>query len=105
MVTPHSPGPWTIGESVQDFHWPILSTSEAGHVDNVGVVNMFTAKHRHEAFANAQLIAAAPELLRACKLVLSPYKDGSSDARYTEVEVREILRAAIAKTEGSTLPA
>jgi hypothetical protein len=53
-----------------------------------------------EALANARLIAAAPELLEACKTVLTDWHNKPSNFYKKEPTHLEKIRAAIAKTEG-----
>lgn len=45
------------------------------------------------------LIAAAPDLLAACKAVIEEYEEGKS---FPEFDVRETVRAAIAKASGES---
>jgi hypothetical protein len=52
---------------------------------------------REECFANARLIAAAPELLEALQVAAVALRS----ARYSEMPAYEIARAAIAKATGS----
>jgi hypothetical protein len=90
----HTPGPWRIEESShkQEFsHW-IASISR--HVmprqsTIAGVVNA-----GGESDGNAALIAAAPELLAACKAMLLD--------RTRDDHTSRIAAAAIAKAEGRT---
>lgn len=88
----HTPGPWTIEDinvlsirakgfcgAICDVHWPL--SLPASHPEAEAV--------RH---ANANLIAAAPDLLAACKAALPASKG----------EVRWAIMAAIAKAKGET---
>jgi hypothetical protein len=101
----HTPGPWTIGERHRlpdtdtGEQWGYTLTAVGSttleqvlgatfHVATVGA-NPGDA----ECEANARLIAAAPELLAACKLALT-----AGDQQY----VQFILRDVIAKAEGAT---
>lgn len=111
----HTAGPWKIGKSFRGFHWPILSVNkEASEIegseqcDTVATVSMFTAEYRHEAYANASLIAAAPDLLLAAKeaaLVIREiareYMPESTVAQiYEESPAFRNLMNAIDKAEG-----
>ncbi len=95
----HTPKPWEIGRKSK------MSTT----VDNCCVATVFpkgnSKDHKtniritmhgvedcNEAEANAYLIAAAPELLGACKKVYKSLTDRG--------EVNLILKQAIAKAEG-----
>ena len=62
----HTPGKWTV----QPFKHQIFIDS-----DNHYIADMFKEhQSREEQLANANLIAAAPELLEACKDALSEMK-------------------------------
>lgn len=89
-TTKHTPGPWMIFEG-GDIGSAAVRTPEhtvikAGTVkgETIGV-----------AMQNAKLIAAAPELLEACKGLLEMVP-----AQYLDSIVCEDARAAIAKAEG-----
>ena len=88
QVTKHTPGPWTAEPpSEREYRrcWSIWPTDASGHVAHI------TQSSRDE--SNARLIAAAPELLDALRLVLA--HDGAlTGADWTAI------RAAIAKAEG-----
>ena len=85
----HTPAPW---------HFKKLAMHDGGHVV------MFTAQngqrtHRLDCAgefkeADAQLIAAAPELLEACRLVEKAQRDGDYMTAFLAV------RAAITKAKG-----
>lgn len=101
MSAPHTPGPWTVDENVPNKVWDINSEGRywkavaATTANKMGAGDM-TAE---EAAANARLIAAAPELLEACKLIAAA--NGvvlrSDDARAAVAAVV----AAIAKATGT----
>jgi len=57
----HTPGPWEIGQ----YPWLIQEFEKDGVEGEVAQVN----SHRTEFEANARLIAAAPDLLAALKLI------------------------------------
>ena len=95
MKTQHTPGPWTIHADTDG--WPlVMSGGVAGRI--VANVNPQSCPDESSApefvempcEANARLIAAAPELLDACKAALS------DDQPYIEK-----CRTAIAKATGS----
>ncbi|MGL4576345.1 MAG: hypothetical protein ACRCV9_16295 [Burkholderiaceae bacterium] len=100
----HTPGPW--------FHKPFGPRSAAQIVtcslgdargDIANVLCSLGAKTEQQAIGNARLIAAAPDLLKACVLVEELSKN--FDARTIlddEGKVRAVLRAAIAKATGKT---
>ncbi len=98
MVTKHTPGPWWIEPSEYDLApFDILgATDPNGTSWPVSYVAPLA-----EAEANARLIAAAPDLLDARQFALdseeSTLGDGGS---ILGDEIRDVLRAAIAKAEG-----
>jgi len=86
----HTPGPWTVVD------WGFMKvlkidTVLGSKIQGEPLAQMYydTAQHRAEAWANASLMAAAPDLLFACKLALM------SDDR----AVRLILQQAVDKAE------
>ncbi len=103
MTAKHTPGPWAYHNTPTPFIYvnagglPIcqIYTSTA-HGQSMG-----------EQFANARLIAAAPELLEAAKLVLEWYEaedNHSGTDFYQRMQMcrdsEDAIRAAIAKATG-----
>lgn len=91
MKTKHTPGPW----KVVNFDGNV--SSEIRAENGVMVGNPYGpagrwAEVREEHEANANLIAAAPDLLEACK---EAYRIIHNDAY-----VNDLLKKAIAKAEG-----
>lgn len=91
MSGKYTPGPWVVEEdgwiSSEDGD-PICMIQEGGFND---LLTMF-ANDR----ANAGLIAAAPDLLEACKAMLE-YANV-----FTDSDAHRMTAAAIAKAEGRT---
>lgn len=91
----HTPGPWkwdesygaiVAGEGPNMLVTPIWKSSPAwGYSENI---------------ANARLIAAAPDLLAACKALLSRVDANGGTVRSITGEQIVAIRAAIAKAEG-----
>lgn len=84
----HTPGPWVVStnnpRTVKHASGPVLA--DCGPMNN------------SEAFANARLIAAAPDLLAALLHVMPHVGPGySGKQRY---DILETARAAIAKATG-----
>jgi hypothetical protein len=82
---PHTPGPWR-------------STDKRCGATNVPDAFVISADGtqicRHlDRFEDARLIAAAPELLAACRAALANFGG--------DTEVADMLRAAVAKAEGT----
>lgn len=98
-MSKHTPGPWIVGVSY-DKGWPVFRLSQLGStLSGPGT----------EVDANANLIAAAPDLLAACELALVRIDPDSArerngkrpkDAAVLEGWAKDAcvaLRAAIAK--------
>ena len=81
----HTPGPWhTYGCTIRD-----ADDAWIAHTDT-------TERLRAELTANARLIAAAPELVKALKAMLSLRAPATSE----HDAVRQIARALLARIEG-----
>lgn len=96
----HTPGPWTafnnqiaigVGSKDSDVAWV--------RFDNYGLRD--SARSTQEDEANARLIAAAPELLEACRLIVCAFDalPPSSPARAWTIHINS-ARSAIAKATG-----
>lgn len=72
---------------------------------NSMICKIATGEDKAQEVANARLIAAAPELLEACRAVLANAEDAESTCDDDGKEYSDIakLRAVIAKAEGRTL--
>lgn len=88
MTTKHTPGPWTIEIPSNGCDRYII------HGKSFEEICATCLDTEHEMQANARLIAAAPELLEACKMALSCMAPEDNDA------TARTLRSAIAKAEG-----
>ncbi len=99
METKHTPGPWDC-----DAHYnsialipfqpaKIVQTVMAESGDVAYIANWHDDQDEVE--ANASLIAAAPDLLYACKMILSCAGDGSLSLQ----TARQLARAAIKKAQ------
>lgn len=100
----HTPGPWIVGAE-QDNRAAIVSNCEYYHVAHVlrgGAIKKHR-RTRQQTLANARLIAAAPDLLTACKAYeayWAPTGKWSGDPAL--LEIRRQMQAAIAKAEGKS---
>ncbi len=108
MTAKHTPGPWTpeFGEAYrvraqQDGGQVAIMTNLKGRDGLAG------RRNGDEVAANARLIAAAPELLEAAKLVLEWYEaedNHSGTDFYQRMQMcrdsEDAIRAAIAKATG-----
>lgn len=104
-TTMHTPGPWNAGHlgrpDISCECRYILSEGYAGSIAEVSVGNGKPvgdggndAPPYDEAVANMRLIAAAPDLLEACRLALNMAETDQGPPNW------DILRHAIAKAEG-----
>jgi len=81
----HTPGPWTIDPN-EDYPLAVIRVDEDN--DGIGVCEIGTeyqptrADATPEQFANARLIAAAPEMLEALERVSNAFQRG----RYPELQ-------------------
>jgi hypothetical protein len=92
-VSQHTPGPWATGEA--DGRLRVTGPDREANVvcDIAPRAGDVDADYTEEDAANAELIAAAPELLAACKAGLHSLRAlGAGD-------IFEQMRAAIAKAE------
>jgi hypothetical protein len=98
MNTEHTPGPWRVGNGsfvISDHPAPGITGSDDVHHYGGHLICESVSQ------ANARLIAAAPDLLEALK-ILSDYPISGGYALgpcISECDMQEI-RAAIAKAEG-----
>ena len=105
--TKHTPGPWYVREDREFYQYhaqPICIANykdEDGYDDGLDVwwiCRLFDSWDK-EAYANARLIAAAPDLLWACVKILASleWEEERSGTTYCGYED---LKAAIAKAKG-----
>ncbi|MBI1296688.1 hypothetical protein GC175_17165 [bacterium] len=104
----HTPAPWCAapaksltGRVLRDYYWTVKA-GDTTVADLFGEINKRSAKHP-ELEANARLIAAAPELLEACKWLLKDlsYKAPEQIAPEVAAHYTSRLTAIIAKAEGN----
>ena len=95
----HTPGPWKLIEGPQEFSpdaaWIIGSDSSETICDVLSSDCVAAPSDEEEIHANALLIAAAPDLLAACK-ELRLFIGSDYDTR----DLANLLDAAIAKATG-----
>jgi hypothetical protein len=101
-MTKHSPGPWVnMGMSgsglTERFDVEHRSESSSYHICTIEVLNN-TREARERAEANARLIAAAPDLLAACRQMVASL-NGSAFDTMGMLAAHRALDAAIAKAE------
>jgi len=97
----HTPGPWIT--FIRTFGPEVITDNEAGK--RLASLHWATCRDidENESIANARLIAAAPELLEACKLALgqlegvNPTSGVHSSSLSADIR---IIKEAISKAEG-----
>ncbi len=103
-MSKHTPGPWHTG-TLPDNERSIFADEGRMRLEN-GATTLYpiawTVDYDGEAAANARLIAAAPDLLAACRATLAHMYDDEIDAP-TAAQLTEQLTRAIAKAEGGQL--
>ena len=93
-MTTHTPGPWEIGNR-EGEHLPILD-SAGNYLALADFENV--ANNADKVDANARLIAAAPDLLKAVQFIADSIDCGNYAANSASIE--GYVRAAIAKATG-----
>lgn len=107
-MSKHTPGPWRIGHQTDYgvFNPSVIQTGEDVGIATVYGIPLHVKLDEvendpkcAEGLANARLIAAAPDLLAACKEALQSSEDSEGGGYRV---LNEMLRAAIAKAEGGS---
>ncbi len=113
-MSEHTPGPWVIAsgshvcgrwtgmvriEASEDFHSNGQDYPDGGSTKSYTNVVCGLSGHSETAIANANLIAAAPDLLAACKAVDELESDGYVIPK-GHLAAFTAVRKAIAKAEG-----
>lgn len=92
--TQHTPGPWYIVNSLNPNHSFEIFGADGYHVAR------FEKDGIETELANARLIAAAPELLEACKEMVRHLEETDFDVCGTPDSLMNKWKAAIAKATG-----
>ena len=115
--TKHTPGPWSAYRGAADWGMPGMDEIMAGGEPIAAVyfnqpycigASRKEIAERAQAWANAKLIEAAPDLLAALEAAIdcgmvptSSAKEGGASAAARQVHVADQIRAAIAKATES----
>jgi hypothetical protein len=98
----HTPGPWRCDRLTDNTGKPYATLYES-HID-LGVCMIWAPLGNTEQEANAKLIAAAPELLAACELVISDTAIVDDNGKYATVQISsgvlDEVRMALKKAKG-----
>lgn len=107
METKHTPGPWGINNTIMVSASPVILPSSVvahryGSTDTICKFSFMTRKPHDEERANARLIAAAPDLLDALRLLLDGLETYAPEFMHglPKADYIRAARAAIAKAEG-----
>jgi hypothetical protein len=93
-VVLHTPGPWWTADDA------VLAMLDNGAVVEIALVNPLQELRTDPEYANARLIAAAPELLAAAEKALNYIANTEDDLDIT-LDSGDALRAAITKARGA----
>lgn len=94
----HTPGPWEVLENTTPgYGYHVNAPSPVGY--DVAIVCQHNRGIGETEYANARLIAAAPELLEACRLALDEL-GFLRNSSYAAAQVADACSAALAKAEG-----
>ena len=105
-MSKHTPGPWTIADdNGTDIGIIARKRGRGGQMVAMVTVDEDVPQDDDERLANARLIAAAPDLLAACKAFAAARKawrecDDMSSIEYLDTLDAIDFDAAIAKAEG-----
>lgn len=97
-MSKHTPGPWEVREGKTGD----MKIFVKGVRDSYGALAVVKAREGREHIntADAQLIAAAPELLSACKEALEMFDREVNNLKQPDKFRADLLEKAIAKAEG-----
>jgi hypothetical protein len=95
-MTKHTPGPWEVSGFPKSEGFSILTGKGRCVAERYPAA--VSEKEGEEMEANARLIAAAPELLKACKAAFVIIRDMDGEVENT---VKDFVQQAIAHAESS----
>jgi len=102
----HTPGPWVVSDTNDEGDVYVSQTAKAGLYVAIALDPLYSSEPTTEANANANLIAAAPDLLEACERIAElDCTDGYTlaDSEYPALwDALHVARAAIAKARGES---
>jgi hypothetical protein len=92
--TKHTPGPWRTDFNSYDNQWRVYEKN------GPPIINSLFKPSGEIGEANARLIAAAPDLLEACEVLLKAAPELWGDDIEKWPRLMDRVEAAIAKAEG-----
>lgn len=105
----HTPGPWYALDHWTDIYSPDREEPDSSpwHICRVSQAVGYQAGENVQSRANARLIAAAPDLLAACKGAVEVWEHGCVDRGWKDKpnwidQVLDELHAAILLAEGES---
>ena len=106
VATKHTPGPWTSEspDKIVCANSDLFDTEDGGAIVVATVRTGLTVEDQDRlgcTGANWRLIAAAPELLDACKLALKFWNSDHPNDTVEGHEAHRFIEAVIAKAEGT----
>lgn len=99
MSAQHTPGPWQVERGPVSRNLCVMSATTwiCGQLQSDNETSIDTA----EVIANARLIAAAPDMLAACKSALEFYDAQPKPHQAGEAAILDGLKAALTKATGA----
>lgn len=97
-MTKHTEGPWKAITDMTDDQTPIV----IGKFGDLPTVRKICTCHSNNAENNAQLIAAAPELLEIAKEYLAMFESFGEHMPKSTKKHRQKIRKVVAKAEGDS---
>jgi hypothetical protein len=100
LTTYFTPGPWTVGSNNPDGsdpYGPIPIKAKWHRIAKLGLDDAPVQDYNSEQWANARLIAAAPDLYEACDLAFELMESLPHSVMPDQVE---LVRNALAKARG-----
>ena len=89
MKTKHTPGPWGITQYTNYIGWSVYAKNR-GCIAERWYDSEQKTPNRDELYANARLIAAAPELLEALECIVG---SGDIGQPYLDIAIEAIAKA------------
>lgn len=100
-MSKHTPGPWMINYNGTHGHiksvWPDHAHGRTPTLAMFGNQHRAMSISEDEAIANATLMAAAPDLLEACKAFIALFRDSDMRPEDECHELYGVMTEAIAK--------